>query len=445
MTRISQDRRTDKPDIQTARLLDDLTALVRRNVIFASEHEARTLALVSLSTYARDAEGKSAFYGFPYVYVRSPGSGWGKTRVFEVMRPLVSDPSPLLIRPTEAVLFRLIDTRNPTLFIDEIHHCVNGKESDGIIAILNGGNTQAGIVQRAGKGTHDLVEYRIGCTKFLAGINIASSLPSETILRSIVIDMPYRPHASDILGLWLDEEYDREAVTYRERSRKWYENCNRQIQENYKEIASLYSPKPEALREVDSRTIGAWRGMLAIALLAGPAWVTHAHEALTYFYGDRSDTETAEATYPFDRWVKVTMERGYVTVSDYAKRGAPPFITSDNYGGMISKDYGHPGHRSFSNISIKSDDLTDITLRLSGDDWPRFWARVAFANRPDELPDAETMLRVLRDSGRLNAAGRGYKMLSRTWKNQKERAQTVIVKIGTWYESGSGSDTETED
>jgi hypothetical protein len=85
------------------------------------------------------------FYG--YLLVKSPTHQCGKTRLLDILRLLVYDPSELISSPTEAVMFH--SAHRHTQMFDEIDtwHADNNFQS-----ILNAGFQHNGCVQRMWKG-----------------------------------------------------------------------------------------------------------------------------------------------------------------------------------------------------------------------------------------------------------------------------------------------------
>jgi hypothetical protein len=91
---------------------------------------------------------------------------------------------------TEAVLFRLIDSRKPTLLIDEVDAVFGKKNSDsseGIRQILNSGYRRGKLAFRC----VEVVGFDVYCPKATAGLH---RLPGTLAHRSIPIAMsPPRP------------------------------------------------------------------------------------------------------------------------------------------------------------------------------------------------------------------------------------------------------------
>lgn len=408
----------------TERLLDDITALILRYVIFATEHVARTIALFILLTYMRNADGSPYFYVSPYLYIRGRGSKHGKSRVIEIMRALVSIPSEHMHRPTEAVIFRLIASEHCTLFIDEIHHMLNGPEASGIISILNGGNFSDGMTVRCDtRNQSDIIKYPIGGLKVIAGKD-TDALPNETVSRCIIVDMPHKPGARLDLGRrFIVAQYRSEAQPVRERCEAWLARHGQAVRD------AAQPDYPDALN--DDRTAEAWSGMLTLAALAGSRWAQYATDAVLHFAGDDTDSAMPESL-SFDTAVKTAASRRFITVSDYSDRKLPPDISHVQAKGMGQNEFGWPAQKGgFRNVSLRVDEKAGKAyLRL--DEFEHFWHRVRSANNGQgiSLPDANTILRQLKADDRL-ATGRAHKTLARIWENDDKR-QIYSIDVSSW-------------
>jgi Protein of unknown function (DUF3631) len=430
VTKISASQSRRKSNVgksDTAELLDDITALILRYVIFASEHVARTIALFILLTYVRNADGTPFFYVSPYLYIRGRGSRHGKSRVIEIMRALVSIPSEHLHRPTEAVLFRLISSEHCTLFIDEIHHMLNGPEASGIITMLNAGNFQDGMTARCDlKDQSSIIKYSVGCPKVLAGKDATESIPEETISRMAIVDMPHEPHASEKLGRRFF------IGTYRNEARPIRERCETWISENFKAIHDAPEPRyPDSL--TDDRTAEAWTGLFTIAELAGHRWTDYAHAAALYFVPDDDDNAMPESL-SFDTAVKTAASRRFVTIAGYEDRNSPPAIAYVAPNGMGPNEFGWPKQKgAFRNVSLRVDEKAGkASLRFN--EFEHFWHRVRSANNGHgvSLPDANTILRQLKTDGRLTASGTGNKTPAKIWENEPKKHQIYSIDVSAW-------------
>ena len=407
----------------TSALLADIESLLRRYLIFSSDHEPRLLALFVLFTYARDNDGASLFYAQPYLYINSKGSNHGKSRLIELLRLLVCRPTEHLHELTEAVIFRLIAVEKPVLFFDEIHRALSGPEANGIIGILNGGIFRDGMTARCDPRNPDgIIKYPIGCAKILAGrIDKGVNLPDETLSRSLLISLPHEPRASEKLGRRFNIEIAKQE------SAPVNAHCQAWANKHHAALASAGLPQyPNAIND---RTAEAATGMLIIAELAGKTWTEYAHDALTAVMG--METEQILDGDTFDDWLKTAFERLFIAAGDYADRRKPPALCAAR--NVSASLFGWPAKRSFTDVSVKSDSVTD-TLRIARDDFARFWKAVQRANMADSLPEPEKVLRDLRTAGRLTTGSpKGFTTKQKVWHIQAKQDATIVIDISHWY------------
>ena len=118
--------------------------------------------------------------------MNSPTKRCGKSRLLEILEQIVARPW-YMLRPTEAILFRKIERDRPTLLIDEVDAIFTDKSgnTEGLRAVLNGGNRRGAKVPRCVGERMELVDFSIYAAKVLAGIGRA--LPETVRDRSIPI------------------------------------------------------------------------------------------------------------------------------------------------------------------------------------------------------------------------------------------------------------------
>lgn len=182
---------TTKPKVQPSlwpdpvdgeELLDSLETVIRDHVILNS-HEITVAALWCVQTYC--------YQHFEYaalLMIDAPEHGCGKTALLKVIGKLV--PNPLEASGmTEAVLFRVIADRRPTVLVDELDSFI--ERHDGFVNVLNGGHQKGAKVMRMDKvGDRQIVQdfETFGC-KALAGIDLQAKLPASTLSRCLRIGM----------------------------------------------------------------------------------------------------------------------------------------------------------------------------------------------------------------------------------------------------------------
>lgn len=160
-------------------LVDDLIDYIDRFMVLTAD-QCRVIAVWIVHTYCLDAVEET-----PYLSITSPDPECGKTRLVRILEVLVDDPW-VTILPSEAVLYREIDNRQPTLLLDEIDTIFSPKTADKyepIRALLNSGNRRGATIPRC-IGTTGNVHFSTFCAKAIAGIGV---LPDTIASRSIPI------------------------------------------------------------------------------------------------------------------------------------------------------------------------------------------------------------------------------------------------------------------
>lgn len=248
----------------TAWLLDSVERLLRRYVVFPSEHEAVAMALYVLHTWALDAATAT-----PYVLVVSPEKRSGKTRLLEVLEQVVRKP----LRTSsisEAGLFQAVEKWRPTLLIDEIDRLfgMRSERSEAVTGVINAGNRRGAYVIR-GSQDGEPVQFGTFCPKVMAGIN-HNRVPDTVTDRAIVVAMKRRKegeaHVHDFFPAELAETLDE----LRDRLDDW-------AAENLDALAAWR--RRARIHALDDRRQEAWDPLLAIADLAQTNWPQRAEGA----------------------------------------------------------------------------------------------------------------------------------------------------------------------
>lgn len=172
-----------------ARVLDEVTRYIRRYVV-VSDPQARACTLWGAHCHVFGAAEAT-----PYLHVTSAVKQCGKTRLFEVLEPIV--PAPWLTgRVSAAVLTQKVDCETPTLLLDESDAVFahRSEYAEALRSMLNTGYRRSGVsslcvAQGAGLTYRDFSTF---CPKALAGIG---TLPDTVTDRSIPIALTRRaPH-----------------------------------------------------------------------------------------------------------------------------------------------------------------------------------------------------------------------------------------------------------
>ena len=198
---------------QDPNLVGDLVAFVRRYVVM-SEDKLLVIALWIIHTHII-----RAFDQTPYLVVTSPEKQCGKSRLLEVLELLVSRPW-LVLEPSEAVVYRQVNAKSPTLLLDEVDAIFNPRRADkheGLRALLNAGHRRGATVPRAMNFGKDVEHFRVFCAKVLAGIG---TLPDTITDRSIPIRLE-RKTREEKTARFFRREAEPVAEELSDRAEKW--------------------------------------------------------------------------------------------------------------------------------------------------------------------------------------------------------------------------------
>jgi hypothetical protein len=155
-------------------LLSEAETFITRYVRMGAE-EALACALFVAYSHA-----VAAFKVAPYLNVTSPEPECGKTLLLEALSLLVREPW-LALAPSEAVLFRYLDKRKPTLLLDETDGLFKGSgdRAEPIRCVLNSGYRRGVKVPRCQAKTFEPVEFEVFGAKCFSGIGDA--LPDTVV------------------------------------------------------------------------------------------------------------------------------------------------------------------------------------------------------------------------------------------------------------------------
>jgi hypothetical protein len=248
---------------ETAKLLDALELLVRRFVVL---NEAQAAAVTLWVAHSWTIEAARAT---PYLYVTSAEPECGKTRLLEVLHELVLKPLSA-VNITDAALFRAIDQREPTLFLDEVDAVFSPRAAktgskDDQRAILNAGYRRGQQVLRMGGGRNTTLEsFEVFGAKALAGLG---TLPPTLASRCIRIELTRRRPDEPVEDFYPDELEEADTL------RLWLASWAEQV------LEPLRVARPGRVDGLRDRVNEVWRPLLAIAELAGEPWASRARRA----------------------------------------------------------------------------------------------------------------------------------------------------------------------
>lgn len=124
-------------------------------------------------------------YTTPYLYIHSAERRSGKTRLLEVLETIIRNPL-RAADVTSPVLFRAIETLQPTILLDEVDAIWSGAKNEELRGVLNAGYKRGGSVLRVEK--FEPRAFNVFGPKALAGIDNAM-LPDTIRDRSIPIHL----------------------------------------------------------------------------------------------------------------------------------------------------------------------------------------------------------------------------------------------------------------
>jgi hypothetical protein len=254
-----------KGDLELAELLQEASSYVKRFIVFTSEAQPTAIALWVAHAWVIDA-----FDYTPYLQITSPEKQCGKSRVLDCLEAIVPNAW-RAISPSEAVLFRKIDTDQPTLLLDETD-TLFGKGNDDrgevLRSLLNAGFERRARVPRCMNFGREVHEFAVFCPKAFAGIG---SLPDTVTDRCIPVRLRKRRQDEPVQRF---RRRDTELITapIRERLEAWAKREER--------IKMLNSARPAIPDELSDRQADISEPLLAIADAAGGDWPQRARKAL---------------------------------------------------------------------------------------------------------------------------------------------------------------------
>jgi hypothetical protein len=269
-------RRRSRSRKRTAKrnpLIADVVAFIERYVVMSSSQVLVT-ALWVVHTHCAELLDQT-----PYLAITSPEKQCGKTRLLEVLEVLVREPWKAVL-PSEAVLFRHIDQKKPTLLLDEIDTIFNPRVADryeGHRALLNAGHRRGDKVPRCVGTKQEIREFDPFCPKALAGIG---TLPDTVADRSIPIRLARRTR-SEKVEAFKRRDVDPVAERLRGRIEAWGTS---------KEARKASASRPTMPEELSDRMQEGCEPLIAMADALGCGQEARA-AVIELFSGERLDEQ----------------------------------------------------------------------------------------------------------------------------------------------------------
>ena len=259
----------------TTDLLDAVAAILRRFMVWSSDHDVHFVALWVLHTYVF-----GLFDASPYLHVTSPSKRAGKSRLLELLNLLVAPPWSVF-DASEAVLFRKVNTVRPTLLIDEID-ATFGKDSkvtEGLRAIYNVGYKRGATVARCVGNGHEWADFEVYCPKAFAGL---AGLPDTVEDRCGKVTLRRRARDEPKPERFRFSAARSELAPLGERLAAWAEEA---------ESSGLADARPELPEELSDRAEEVCEVLAAVAGLAGGEWAERARAAFLIVMGEEDDAD----------------------------------------------------------------------------------------------------------------------------------------------------------
>jgi hypothetical protein len=247
--------------------------------VFTSDEQAVAVTLWIFNTWTYPA-----FDTTPYLSVTSPEKQSGKTRLLEVISLLGHAPVQAA-NLSPAAAFRVIESRLPTLLIDEVDAIFSTKRGDEraeeLRGIINSGYQSTGSVLRVVGRNHEVTAFSTYCPKALGGIG---ELPDTIADRSIPIRMERKPRSKVV---------ERFRIRFvRPEGAKVTAAIRLHVDDTLLETLSKANPTiPDSLSD---RAADIWEPLLAVAEEASDDWAERARKASEKLSTARTDEDDTD-------------------------------------------------------------------------------------------------------------------------------------------------------
>jgi hypothetical protein len=269
-----------KPPRPLAELLDDVTGILRRYVVFPQPEQAEVIALWAVHTWVIEA-----FDFTPYLHVFSAERRSGKSRTLDVLALLVKTPW-RTAGVSLAALFRKIDKNKPTLLYDEIDTVFSNSKSDDtkdIQGFLNAGYERGLTFARCvGQNANlDVQDYESFCPKALSGIG--KVLPDTTADRCIPIEL-VRQSREEKAERFRKRDAQAELGGLHAELEAWAQQPGL--------IEALRKARPRLPEQLNDRLQDACEALVVLADTAGGRWPEQARAALVKLCAQAEEDES---------------------------------------------------------------------------------------------------------------------------------------------------------
>jgi hypothetical protein len=250
----------DEP-VRLSLLLDEITSVLRRYIIFQHEYDAWTLSLWIVVTYCSEL-----FNIAPLIGVSANSKDCGKTSLLRILLNLVRKGKPS-ISLTRATAFRIVDRHRPvTLVCDEVDKWLASDPQ--LLSIFLAGHERAfSLVSVSVGDDHEARDFNVFGPKVWGMIG----LPDDQLTsRSIIIKLlPKEPDqvVEDWPRIGMPEELTNMFTRLQRQSLRWMQDNVEKIKTSMPELAKL-----------SNRLKDNWFPLYTVALLASEEWTERAIE-----------------------------------------------------------------------------------------------------------------------------------------------------------------------
>ncbi len=259
--------------VDGAALLEELANALHRYIALPSGAYT-AIALWIVHSHAFDASDYT-----PRLAIISPTKRCGKTRLLTLLAAMARRAF-RMDNATPAVVFRLIEARRPTLFIDEADTFL--EQNNELRGVLNSGHHRKGAVARCVGDEHEPRAFSTWAPVAVAAIG---RLPDTLMDRAIAIRMA-RKRPDQSVARYRSKRDEPPLRDIARRCARWAAD----------EHDRLCAATPELPDELDDRAQDNWEPLLTIADAAGGEWPEKARRAALVLSTGRLSTEDDRAT-----------------------------------------------------------------------------------------------------------------------------------------------------
>ena len=244
--------------VDGAELIADLVEQIACYVIL-SEHAAVAVALWTLHAHAHDA----AFHS-PRLTATSPTMRCGKSTLLRTIGRLVPRPLPTA-NITPAAMFRVVEAAKPTLLIDEADSVRARERRAARRDQLQHCRLDAYVIRAVPAGDdYQAKQFSTWAAMAIASIGKVASTIAD---RSIMIPMERKALGQKVERMRVDRDDGFGVLA--SKAARWVAD----------HLEELRQADPDVPRALNDRQADNWRGLLAIADLAGGNWHDQARAA----------------------------------------------------------------------------------------------------------------------------------------------------------------------